>query len=719
MSFAQGAPTQPLNLTASNVFVTGSSAVGNAFTVQQLGAGNVASFQTSTTSTALIINPSGQVGIGKTNPAYAMDITGDLNFTGTFRQNGTPYIGSQWTGTTSLYFVGNVGINTTSVANPLTVGGTVVATTLNLTNALGTAYGGTGQTTASAGFNALSPMTTAGDLIYGGASGSGTRLGAGTGTQVLHSGTTPSWGSVSLTADVSGTLPITNGGTGATSTSQNYVFAGPTSGSGTPSFRALASGDIPNNAANTSGTAAGISGSQTANYVYAAPNGSSGTASFRALVSADVPTLNQNTTGTAGSANILLRTTDARAGAAPSGIGGSQMQLFFTTYTNNNTGNFADGILMNSWIDSSGGSTNMLSINKGGAGIRQYQGTFNSGTAFSTYYDALMVNSSGQIQNYTSVGIGASPGYPLQVNSTATGSSTTAAFLTPSLGTGGAGNFIQVGGAISSSQAAAFGFLNYGGNSSNVAQISINGTGSSAINITTGGVGIGLTNPGSALEVNGVMRFTGTSTSLAGINLPTGGAGIHWGNGYSRIYDDGDLRICTDDNMHFYNGCNTTSPGTERITMLASGNVGIGTTNPTSYTLQVAGTIGASGDITALYSDERLKTKTGTLENALDKVCSLDTFTYRNNELAQSFGFKDDYQRVGVSAQQVQKVIPEAVRPAPFDAENQSGQNYLTVQYEKLVPLLIEALKEERAERLRLQDRLERLEKLLSQDHTQ
>jgi hypothetical protein len=91
MSFTQGAPTQPMSILASNVFLTGSSTAGNAFTVQQLGAGNVASFQTSTSSTSLIINPSGNVGIGKTNPGYALDVTGDINFTGTFRQNGTAF----------------------------------------------------------------------------------------------------------------------------------------------------------------------------------------------------------------------------------------------------------------------------------------------------------------------------------------------------------------------------------------------------------------------------------------------------------------------------------------------------------------------------------------------------------------------------------------------------------------------------------------------------
>ena len=120
--------------------------------------------------------------------------------------------------------------------------------------------GGTSATTKAQAFDALSPMAAAGDLIYGGASGTGTRLATGTATQILHGGTTPSWGAVSLTADVSGTLPVSSGGTGtATTASLNSVFAGPgTGGAGAPSFRALVAADLP-----VSGVVAGSTGSST------------------------------------------------------------------------------------------------------------------------------------------------------------------------------------------------------------------------------------------------------------------------------------------------------------------------------------------------------------------------------------------------------------------------------------------------------------------------
>jgi hypothetical protein len=115
-------------------------------------------------------------------------------------------------------------------------------------------------------------------------------------------------------------------------------------------------------------------------------------------------------------------------------------------------------------------------------------------------------------------------------------------------------------------------------------------------------------------------------------------------------------------------------------------SVGVGT-NPAN----TLGDLRAVGNITAYYSDERLKTRLGSIENALDKVMSLSGFYHEANELAQSLGYEVT-REVGVSAQEVEKVMPEVVAPAPIDPQ------YMTVRYERLVPLLIEAIKELKAE---------------------
>jgi hypothetical protein len=112
--------------------------------------------------------------------------------------------------------------------------------------------------------------------------------------------------------------------------------------------------------------------------------------------------------------------------------------------------------------------------------------------------------------------------------------------------------------------------------------------------------------------------------------------------------------------------------------------------NNTAYYADFAATgdsIRAAGNIVAYYSDERLKKHLGKIENALDKVDQLEGFYYEANELAQRLGYKVK-REVGVSAQAVQRVLPEIVTDAPIDAR------YLTIDYERLVPLLIEAIKE-------------------------
>jgi len=100
-----------------------------------------------------------------------------------------------------------------------------------------------------------------------------------------------------------------------------------------------------------------------------------------------------------------------------------------------------------------------------------------------------------------------------------------------------------------------------------------------------------------------------------------------------------------------------------------------------------AGTITATGNIIAYYSDDRLKTRTGNIENALAKVESLTGFYYEANNTAQSLGYKVKPE-VGLSAQDVDAVMPEVVYAAPIDPE------YKTVDYPRLIPLLVEAIKE-------------------------
>ena len=73
--------------------------------------------------------------------------------------------------------------------------------------------------------------------------------------------------------------------------------------------------------------------------------------------------------------------------------------------------------------------------------------------------------------------------------------------------------------------------------------------------------------------------------------------------------------------------------------------------------LSVNGNITATGDISAFVSDDRLKTNKIGISNALDKVCSLNGFTYTLNDLAGTFGYDVTERHAGVSAQEVEKVL--------------------------------------------------------------
>lgn len=106
--------------------------------------------------------------------------------------------------------------------------------------------------------------------------------------------------------------------------------------------------------------------------------------------------------------------------------------------------------------------------------------------------------------------------------------------------------------------------------------------------------------------------------------------------------------------------------------------------------LYVSGDITATGEVTGFFSDERLKDRYENISEPVKKVKSLNGFYYEPNELAQELGYEKQLY-VGLSAQEVQAVLPEVIKPAAID------NKYLTVDYAKIVPLLVEAIKEQQA----------------------
>jgi hypothetical protein len=129
---------------------------------------------------------------------------------------------------------------------------------------------------------------------------------------------------------------------------------------------------------------------------------------------------------------------------------------------------------------------------------------------------------------------------------------------------------------------------------------------------------------------------------------------------------------------------------TERVRINATG-VGIGTTNPTSK-LHVIGGGNFTGVVTATdfnsASDLSLKTNIQSISNPIDKILQINGVTFNWRE--------SNKPSVGIIAQEIEKVFPELV----------NGENPKTVNYNGLIGLLIEAIKEQQTEINNLKDKL-------------
>jgi hypothetical protein len=126
----------------------------------------------------------------------------------------------------------------------------------------------------------------------------------------------------------------------------------------------------------------------------------------------------------------------------------------------------------------------------------------------------------------------------------------------------------------------------------------------------------------------------------------------------------------------------------DRITIGAS-NISYIINNSEEFRMESDGDFHADGDVIAFsttVSDERLKTDIEKIENATDKVSQLNgyTFTYK----------ADGKKSAGVIAQEVEKVLPSAVSEKELPLKMDDGVAYKTVQYDQIIGLLIESIKE-------------------------
>ncbi|MGB5006038.1 MAG: tail fiber domain-containing protein [Ferruginibacter sp.] len=192
------------------------------------------------------------------------------------------------------------------------------------------------------------------------------------------------------------------------------------------------------------------------------------------------------------------------------------------------------------------------------------------------------------------------------------------------------------------------------------------------------------TNAVFTLPYDGLSVMTPNNPANAASGLVVGSDPSDYVNKGVWNYDDGKIAFGTNN--------------LERVTITNTGDVGIGTAAP-SEKLHVIGNILASGTITP--SDLRYKKNIQEINSPLSKLKQVRgvTYQYKTDEFPE-MGFTDAGQ-IGFIAQEVEKVFPELV------VTGKDG--YKAVDYSKITPVLLEAIKDQQNQNDELNRKLEKL----------
>ena len=115
------------------------------------------------------------------------------------------------------------------------------------------------------------------------------------------------------------------------------------------------------------------------------------------------------------------------------------------------------------------------------------------------------------------------------------------------------------------------------------------------------------------------------------------------------------------------------------------------------------GKISAENDVIAFASDKRLKENIIEISNPLDKIKQVRGIYYDWKENVKEKGFHPNRKKneIGMIAQEVEKIIPQAIEPAPFN------NDYKTIKYDRIIPLLVECIKDQQKQIDELKNKLD------------